>query len=166
MTVSLTADAAFDRETERDYGLENDVQRLVNAALHNYSHRLSLRRIPERDPAYRPPRVFGVYEEGVLGGISPWVFTLAPEHVDERVLARVIAGDMSKSSHKERMAALQKANQLMQAEKEAQWAAEHARRRDEMLFILGTKRSSIRHKLGDDTLILSDETRSPRTHIS
>lgn len=169
MTMSLSTDAALARIAERDYGLRTDMQILVNQMLHDYDPNLSLRAIPERDPAYRPPKTMGVYEEGTKGASSPWVFTIEPEHVDERTFARAVAGDMSKLSHPERMELLKKSQLAAEQKKQADWEQERARRREEMLFIASTPKSTIRHRMpSGETLILADEPggRSPRTHIS
>lgn len=115
-------------------GLETEQQRDLNRLLNDYDRNLSLRRIPERDPAFSPEKPFGVYEEGTLG-VTPWVFTLAPYACDERVLARVAAGDMTKRGVQEDMAK-QQANALAkQAWRDRQRAVEQQERTDEMLSV-------------------------------
>lgn len=165
MAISLDPSSAAARDAHRDYGLVDVKHLRINEMLHDLDPQLSLRVIPERDPAYRPPKTMGVYEEGTQGAASPWVFTLAPEHVDERVVARVAAGDMSKLSPAEKMELLKKANQLALERDRKELAEKQAQRREEMLFIASSKKSTIRHKIDGETKILSDEIRSPRTYV-
>lgn len=116
------------------HGLETETQRDVDRLLNDYDPNLSLRRIPERDPAFTPEKPFGVYEEGTLG-VSPWVFTLAPYACDERVLARVAAGDMAKRGVREDMAKTQANALAAQAWRDRQRAVEQQERTDEMLSV-------------------------------
>ncbi len=162
MTVSLDRHSAQARIGERDFGLTTDIQRRVNQMLQDYDRNLSLRAIPERDPAFRPPRTMGVYEEGTKG-VTPWVFTIEPEHVDERVFARAIAGDMSKLSHAQRMEILKATRDAAARKIELEQAEEAAQRREEMLFIASTKQNTIRHKINGETVILADEPGGRRT---
>lgn len=166
--MSLSTDAALARIAERDYGLRSETHLLINQMLHDYDPDLSLRVIPENDPAFRPPKTMGVYEEGTNGASSPWVFTIEPEHVDERTFARAVAGDMSKLSPREKMELLKQSQLAAEAKKEADWQEERARRREEMLFIASTKLSQIRHRMPNgDVVILADEPggRSPKQFI-
>lgn len=167
MAVSLDTSSSLARVAERDYGLDSPVFKRINEILRDIDPRLSLRRIPEGDPAFRPPKTMGVYEEGVVerGAVTPWVLTIEPEFVDERLIARVMAGDMSKMAPGERMAALKAARDIAQAKIKAEWEEERARRREEILFIASGGKNTIRHKIGGETVILSDEVRSPRTHV-
>lgn len=116
------------------HGLETETQRDVDRLLNDYDPNLSLRRIPERDPAFSPEKPFGVYEEGTLG-LTPWVFTLAPYACDERVLARVAAGDMAKRGVVDEMAKAQANALAAQAWRDRQRAEDVQNRTDEMLSV-------------------------------
>ena len=80
---------------EYHFGLETEIQKRVNRILQDYNPKLSLRRIPDTDPAFmagqkfNPPRIFGVWEDGVARGETNWVFTLAEMSIDDRVLRRI-----------------------------------------------------------------------------
>ena len=167
MAVSLDSSSALSRTAEREYGLDSPAFKRINEILHDIDPRLSLRRIEPGDPAFRPPKTMGVYEEGVVqnGAVTPWVLTIEPEFVDERLIARVLAGDMSKMRPGERMEKLRQAREIAQAKIKAEWEEEKARRREEILFIASGGRNSIRHKINGEDVILSDEVRSPRTHV-
>ncbi len=116
------------------HGLETEQQRDLDRLLNDYDRNLSLRRIPERDPAFTPEKPFGVYEEGTLG-MTPWVFTLAPYACDDRVLARVAAGDMTKRGVREDMAKMQANALAKKAWEERTRAVEQQERADEMLSV-------------------------------
>jgi hypothetical protein len=116
------------------HGLETETQRDTDRLLHDYDPNLSLRKIPERDPAFTPGKPFGVYEEGTLG-LTPWVFTLAGYACDERVLARVAAGDMAKRGVREDMAKVQAQALAKKAAQDRQRAVELQDRTDEMLSV-------------------------------
>jgi len=61
-------------------GLTNERHLHINRMLQDYSNgKLSLRRIPENDPAFSygakltPPKLYGVWEERVAAGQPNWV---------------------------------------------------------------------------------------------
>ncbi len=152
------------------HGLETEQQRDVDRLLNDYDPNLSLRRIPERDPAFRPEKPFGVYEEGTLG-VTPWVFTLAGYACDERVLARVAAGDMAKRGVREDMAKQQAEALAAQAWQDRQRAMQAQDRHDEMLSVakLGERysRFTMRNPLTGERMVVdnSGENHTGRTFI-
>jgi hypothetical protein len=164
---------------EHARGLTSERMRHVHGLLHDYDPNLSLRRISDADPimawAQRqtPPRLYGVWEEGVgqptdgtPGIISNWVLTIAEEHIDDRLFARVIAGDMKKHGVEERVAnaeAFQKATQLSAQRK---FLEQFEERRDQMMFIGQSKQSVLRMKINDEDVVIGDTVRSRRTHIT
>ena len=159
---------------EHAHGLTTDKMRQVNQTLQDYDRNLSLRRIPENDPAFQagrqhnPPKLWGVYEEGIQGAATPWVFTLAEMSIDHRVLARVAMNDMTKRGVNERIAARESFRAAGELSKMKAQAEIDAERREEMMAIarLGGQRSVLRHRIGGEMKILGDEIRSPRTLIS
>lgn len=159
---------------EHAYGITTDQQRHINQLLQDYDPNLSLRRIPENDPAFaagmrkNPPEIYGVYEEGLRGASTPWVFTVAEMSIDDRILARVVAGDMSKRSGPElnaiRIAAHQAGRQ--RAEQEERTKLEEMQ--EEMLGLarLGASKSTIRHEIDGEMKVISDTIRSGKTFIT
>jgi hypothetical protein len=166
MTISLDSGSAAARVAERDYGLTNEKHKRINQLLRALDPNLSLRVIPERDPAFRPPKTMGVYEENTQGASSPWVFTIEPEFVDERVVARVAAGDMTKTTPAERMEILRKVQQAKEQLLEAEWQAKKEEL-VEQVRALSRTHGAVRHRINGETRILSDTPggHSPRTHI-
>lgn len=152
------------------HGLETEQQRDVDRLLNDYDPNLSLRRIPERDPAFRPEKPFGVYEEGTLG-VTPWVFTLAGYACDQRVLARIAAGDMAKRGVREDMAKQQAEALAAQAWDDRQRAMQAQDRHDEMLSVakLGERysRFTMRNPLTGERMVVdnSGENHTGRTFI-
>lgn len=152
------------------HGLETEQQRDVDRLLNDYDPNLSLRRIPERDPAFRPEKPFGVYEEGTLG-VTPWVFTLAGYACDQRVLARVAAGDMAKRGVREDMAKQQAEALAAQAWQDRQRAMQAQDRHDEMLSVakLGERysRFTMRNPITGERMVVdnSGENHTGRTFI-
>lgn len=158
---------------EAEYGLITENQRLLNQMLHDYDPYLSFRRIPENDPAFRegmtfdPPRVFGVHEETSAAG-TKWVFTV-PEVATENptaILGRVVAGDSSKLTPAQKIELLKAAHAATEAAKRKRWEEKMAERRDEMLFIASSAKSTIRHKIdGEDVVLSASGIRQLRHHV-
>lgn len=160
---------------DSQFGLTTERQFHINRMLRDYNPKLSLRRIPETDPAFRegmrmnPPKVFGVWEEGVSSDVPNWVFTLAEMSLDQRVLARIMENDMSRVDGDARMnkfLALQRSEEASKLKK--QMEVDEARR-DEMLWIgrqgkYGTK-TTVRHRINGEDVILGDTIRPVRTKI-
>jgi hypothetical protein len=150
------------------YGLRTEKQLHINRMLMDLTKgKLSLRRIPEQDPAFaagmaqNPPKVFGVYEENVASDQSPWVFTLAEMSIDERIIARVLEGDFSRNS-----AAVQfeKAKAFAEAQRLSGLLAlkeKEDERREEMLAIgkLAGKRHTFTHRIGDELYEIGERVR-------
>lgn len=95
------------------YGLTTAKQVHINRIIKEYDPHLSLRRVPQNDPAYKPGEAeFGIFEEGVHASQRPWAFLVGEQSVDERLLARVMEADMTRQGVPARMAkfmAIQKA---------------------------------------------------------
>jgi hypothetical protein len=148
------------------YGLRTEPERTLNRLLNEYDHNLSLRRIPEGDPAFKPEMPLGVWEETSAAG-TKWVFTLpetaplAPGYV----LARIAAGDNTKLTPAEKMRLWKDSHEAAELAKIRDREEEMAARREEMKFIASTGKSTIRHKINGEDLILSDEVRSVRRHV-
>lgn len=137
------------------YGLTTERQFHINRMLQDYSPKLSLRRIPDGDPAFKegmrhnPPKVFGVWEENVADGLPNWVFTLAEMSIDERVLARIMENDMAVVGGDRRMAkyqALERANKASQLKQQAEIMAA---KEEEMLGLgkIMEKKSVVHHTI-------------------
>lgn len=155
------------------YGLTTEKQLHINRLLQDYDPHLSLRRIPEGDPAaiagakFTPPKVYGVWEDNVAAGQPNWVFTLAEMSIDERVLARIASNDMQKVGADKRMAnfmALQGAAEASRMKKQIDLEAE---RREEMIGIgeLAGRKTSFRHTLNGEDVIIGDTIRPARRQI-
>ena len=149
------------------HGLTTEKQLHIGKLLHDYDPNLSLRRIPERDPAFRPPKVFGVWEENVAPGQTNWVFTLAEMSIDERVLARIVENDMRRqgaSAQFAKMMAIQGAAAASKAKKEADQMAE---REEEMIGIgrLAARKHTFRHVLRGQQVVIGDTIRPVRKNL-
>ena len=164
------------RLDETSHGLRTEREFRLHRMLQDYDRNLSLRRIPEGDPSFGQYTgelliTHGVWEEGVntLGGaISNWVLRVPEESLDDRLFARVIDSDMAKNGTvNERV---RKAEALRQAEDLGRKRAMMdllEERQDEMMTIgklAGTK-STIRHKINGEDVIIGDTVRSARTHV-
>lgn len=150
------------------HGLTTERQLHIHRLLQDYDPNLSLRRIPERDPAFRPPKVFGVYEEHVGPGQPNWVFTLAEYSIDERILARVRENDfrrLNADGQWDRLMALKAAQDESRRKAQAEVQLE---RDNEMRAIgrMAAEKSSFRHTINGEEFIVGDTLRRPRTHIS
>lgn len=155
------------------HGLTTEKQLYVNKLLQEYDPNLSLRRIPERDPAaiagarLDPPKIFGVHEANVAPGQSPWAFTLAEMSIDERVLARVVSNDLQRRGASKQFAdllAIQGAAEAGRRKREAELLEE---REDEMLTIgaLARKKATFRHTLNGEDVIIGDRIRPARRSL-
>lgn len=153
----MTADF---RDTQ--HGLTTERQWHINAMLRDYDPKLSLRRIPELDPAaiagakLNPPKLFGVWEEGVARGETNWVFTLAEMSIDSRVLARIMENDMSKQGADQRMAKFLAIKRAEEASKLKGKIDEKEAKREEMLWLGKQTKSSIRHTINGEKVIIAD----------
>ena len=139
------------------YGLTTEQQFHVNRMLQDYSNgKLSLRRIAESDPAFKfgaklnPPKVFGVWEDGVAPGEPNWVFTLAEMSIDHRVLARIMENDMKRMGADERIAKRMALGRAAEASKLKHQAEEMEARREEMVSLgkIMDKKSVVTHTIG------------------
>jgi hypothetical protein len=161
-----------DAAAEQAQGLTTEPQKILNMMLRDFDPYLSLRRIPEGDPAFlpgrqqTPPHEFGVWEETSTAS-TKWVFTLPEAYIlsPQTVLARVAAGDASKLSPRERIELLQKANAAAEAAKDKYWADKAAERREEMLYIASSGKSRITHTIDGEKMIVGDTLRPARTHV-
>lgn len=150
---------------EHAWGLDNDAARRVNEMIQEHYPRLSLRRIPENDPYFTPQKPWGVYEEGVAGGLPPWVFSVSDYALDARILARLFENDMSRSEVRNRkMEALFAAQQ---ADQKKAWEEEQAARRDEMLTFLAAARhrNYVTMNVDGDKVKVGDTTEHVRKFI-
>lgn len=159
MTISLEG---------RQYGLTNERQTHVHRLLQQYDHRLSLRRVDERDPAFNPQKPYGVYEEATLGQ-RPWVFFCSDTEIDDRLLARIAEADMVKHGVPEKKAKMDAFNAAQALSKQQREADQAEERRDEMMTIgeLAQKHDIVRHRLGPDgeLMRIGDTITSGRTFI-
>jgi hypothetical protein len=156
-----------------EYGLSTEPQIFLNSLLRDYDPNLSLRRIPENDPAFRegikenPPRIFGVYEETSTME-SKWVFTIPEVSIQnpDAILARIVMGDHTKLSVPERMKRLQAANAAVDAARAKRWEEIRQARHDELAFIASGKRNQLRHKINGEDVVISDgQIRSVRSFV-
>lgn len=153
-------------------GLSTEPQKILDMMLRDYDPYLSLRRIPEGDPAFKagqafdPPRIFGVWEE-TSAATTKWVFTIPEISIlnPGEILARIVVGDSSKRTPKERMEILQASQQAAVQAKEKFWEDVRAQRREEMNFIASNGKSRITHTIDGEKMILGDTMRRARTHI-
>lgn len=149
------------------HGLTTEKQLRINRLLQQYDPNLSLRRIPERDPAFRPPKVFGVFEENVAPGEPNWVFTLAEYSIDERILARIRENDFKRlnaAGQWDKFAALKSAEEQVKAQQELE---QRQARNDEIRDFarLADRKSVMRHTINGEEFIIGDTVRRARTHI-
>lgn len=157
---------------EQAQGLTTEPQKILNMMLRDFDPYLSLRRIPESDPAFgpsraqTPPHEFGVWEETSTAS-TKWVFTLPEAYIlsPQTVIARIAAGDATKLSPRERIELLQKANRAADAAKDKYWEDKAAAKREEMLFIASNGKSRITHTIDGEKMIVGDTVRRARTHI-
>jgi hypothetical protein len=129
--------------------------------------KLELRRIPESDPAFRPPKVFGVWEFNVASDQSPWAFTLMEMSIDERVIARIIENDMKRSGASERFAKLMAFEQAEKASALKKYGDKLEERKEEMRVIgrMSNRFSQFTHVIDGEKVIIGDTVRSPRKTV-
>lgn len=152
---------------EAQYGLTTEIQRRINALLQAYNAKLSLRRIPEMDPAaiagakLNPPKTFGVWEENVDRDQSNWVFTLAEMSIDDRILRRIWENDFANAGADKRMARLLAENASAEMMRERANEEKMDARREEMMGIgkMAQHRDVIRHRINGEDFILGDTLR-------
>lgn len=147
------------------YGLTSEREFLTNKLVHDYDPRLSFRRIPEGDPYYTAENPWGVWEEGVAPGLSPWAFTV--NYCDDRVIARLIEADLLREGASERIARIEAMNRASEASKMRQQLDEMEARREEMEGVarLATSRTTIRHRINGEDVIIGDKIRPVRSTI-
>lgn len=148
-------------------GLVTDAQRRIDVMLHDYNEKLSLRRIPTSDPAFTPGQPYGVHEEGVARGQTPWVFTLSEYSIDTRILARIWENDFARAGAQEQWTQMELLAAAEEYAKHQLAEEEQEAKREEMLAIATNQKTSFRHKFNGETMIVSDdpEPRSPRTYV-
>lgn len=151
------------RDTQ--YGLTSERQWHINALLRDYSNgKLSLRRIAENDPAFKegmhhnPPKVFGVWEDGVASDQPNWVFTVAEMSIDERLLARIMENDMKRMGASDRMAKMMAIGRANEASKLKGRAEQMEAKREEMIGVgkLAGKLNTVRHTINGQKVIIGD----------
>lgn len=162
--------------SEHALGLTTDRLRHVHHLLNDYDPNLSLRRIPDGDPilawamAQDPPRRFGVWEasvdRSVVDRISNWVFTIAEQNIDDRVFARVLEGDFTRHGASELMAKKIAFDQATELSAKRKFIQTQEERRDQMMFIGQSKQSVLRMKIHGEDVVIGDDVRAVRTHIS
>lgn len=161
-----------DAAAEAAHGLTTEPQKILNMMLRDFDPYLSLRRIPENDPAFgparaqTPPHEFGVWEETSTAS-TKWVFTLPEAYVlsPQTVLARVAAGDATKLTPRQRIELLEKANRAAEAAKDKYWEDVRAARHEEMLFLASSGKSRVTHTIDGEKMIVGDTVRRARTHV-
>lgn len=153
------------------HGLTTERQFHINRMLMDYSPKLSLRRIAESDPAFKfgatlnPPKIYGVWEDGVASSETNWVFTLAEMSIDERVLARIMENDMKRTgvdARKAKMIAFGRAEEASRLKRQADRMEE---RREEMIGLgkLAGKKNTIRHTFADGEKVIIGDRIEPVT---
>lgn len=161
---------------EHSFGLRSEAELRINRMLRDYDPNLSLRRIPEGDPAFNagraktPPHTHGVWEEGVntlKGILGNWVFTLAEMSIDHRVLARIAEGDMRKHGVPEKIAKLRAHQETAELERQRAMYDIIEERREEMEAIgrMARTKSTIRHRINGEDVIIGDTVRPLRAHV-
>lgn len=170
--MSAMSSRAFDLSSA-GHGLRTERQHHIAQMVRDIDPRLSLRRIPENDPAFEygarlnPQKLFGVWEENVSHELSNWVFTLAEMSIDERVPARLIENDLRRSGASERIAKLEAFERANEASRLKQQAEMMAEREDEMRVIgeLAGRKSTIRHRINGEDFIIGDTVRPVRSRL-
>jgi hypothetical protein len=153
------------------HGLTTERHFHINRLLMDYSPNLSLRRIAENDPAFafgaslNPPKIYGVWEDGVASSQSNWVFTLADMSIDTRVLARIMENDMKRSGVDERKAKLVALGRAEEAGRLKQQMNRMEERREEMIGLgkLAGKKSTIRHTFANGEKVIIGDRIEPVT---
>lgn len=161
-----------DAATQAANGLSTEPQKILDMMLRDYDHHLSLRRIPENDPAFKagqafdPPRIFGVWEE-TSAASTKWVFTIPEISIlnPGEIIARIVVGDATKRTPKERMEIYRASQDAADKARDKYWEDVRAQRREEMDFIASTGKSRITHTIDGEKMIVGDTLRRARTHI-
>jgi hypothetical protein len=151
------------------FGLDTEAQRHVDRLLRDYDPNLSLRRVPPTFPAFRPDQPFGVYEEGIRGYQSPWVFFLSEAQIDHRVLARIVENDMHRDGNhaKDKMQSLVAAKQAEAASKALYRMEQDEQRTDEMRVLakIASTQQVVRHRIGGELVRIGDEITTGKTYV-
>ncbi len=147
-------------------GIDSPELALIDKAVRAYHYSLSLRRVQPSDPDFTPSMPWGIWEENVGPGQSNWVFMVPPGALTlENVLGRIRAGDMVKEGADPRAARHEAMAMAAQVAERARYQDMMEQRRDEMVFVGKTPKSSIRMKINGEDRIIDSEARSPRTYI-
>lgn len=165
------------RLDEHAYGLDDERLVRIHRLINDYAPELSLRKIPPGDPiaewAHQQGHDYGVYEAGVGasaehfgGNMTNWVFTLPKAQIDDRVFARVLEADFRRNGADERIA---KHKALEEAAKLSRMRAEMDRieaKKDEMIALgqMSRYKSTIRHKINGEDVIIGDTIRPLRSY--
>lgn len=170
MTLNLRDHAAgLDTERLQFYG------KLVNEM---YGLEAELRRIPNDDPIRDwaaqqvPPHEFGIWERNVsataFGGIlSNWAFTFPANAIDDRIIARLIEADMRRGGADQRTAKYEAQRRAKIAGQDAEFMRKFEERREEMVTLgkMAEGKTTIRHRINGEDVIIGDEVRSVRSFI-
>jgi hypothetical protein len=151
---------------EHAYGLVTESQRHVHRLLNDYDRNLSLRRVPDSDPGFRPDQPYGVYEENQLA-MRPWVFFLSDAQIDERVLSRIMQNDFTKHGANEKAAKLlaaEKASQLSKLRKEAEQQEERYEEMSSLARLMEHK-PVVKHRIDGELYRIADEITPVGKHV-
>lgn len=154
------------------HGLTTEKQFFIARLVRELDPNLSLRRIQSSDPmfahaiSFKPPRLYGVWEQNVGPGHPNWVFLVAESAVDERIIARLLENDFKRVGTTEAMSKLHALHAANDAAKRKQREELEAERREEMVGIaeLARKKDTFRHRIGGRDVIIGDTVRPVRTH--
>lgn len=157
------------------YGLTTEAQLHVARLVEAYDPNLSLRRLPERDPAAiagakRPtPHTFGIFERNVAPGQPNWVFTMPESAVTPfRVMSRIRENDLHRGGVSAHAAKFQAQLEAKAATDRAADQARAEERREEQLGIaeLAQRKTSFKHRMPNgDLVVIGDRVRTVRRHV-
>jgi hypothetical protein len=155
-------------------GLETEHQIRTNQMLQDYNPKLSLRRIPEQDPAaiagrrFNPPRIFGVWEDGVARGETNWVFTLAEVSiVPDRILTRIFQNDFARTNPKEKFDLLLAQDRAAEALRMKKMVERQEESREDMIAAgkVMRRNGTVRMQINGEEWLVGDTIRPVRTFI-
>lgn len=123
-------------------GLYTDHQRRVAQVINDIYPSVRLIRMEPGHPSFDPQRPFALVDEPPL--TPPYhIMNLAESEIDHRLIARLAENDMHNSnSTVSKLQLLEMANQLLNAKKEEEWAAE---RRDVLKSAMKSHKSTWSH---------------------
>lgn len=178
MTLSRYPSHMTIRLDEHALGLDHPDLVRIHRLINDYDPNLSLRVIPPGDPIREwasqqsPPRDYGVWENnvdtsGFGGGLSNWVFTIARAQIDERTFARVLEADFRRRGVPERMAKLKAFDAAQDLSRKRGLMEKFEERREEMIGLgaLARNKSTLRHTIRGEDVIIGDTVRPVRTHV-